>query len=95
MSEKASLLAAVHGRVQGVYFRAYVQQHAAHLGLSGYVKNLPGGSSVELRAEGERERLEDLVKLLYIGPQSAVVERVETEWSDYSGQFDGFEVRFH
>lgn len=95
MSEKASLFATVHGRVQGVYFRAFVHQHATHLGLSGYVKNLLGGRSVELRAEGERQRLEDLIKLLHVGPQGAVVERVETEWSDYSGQFDEFEVRFH
>jgi len=91
----ASLFATVHGRVQGVYFRAFVQQHASNLGLTGYVKNLLGGRVVELQAEGEREKLEDLVKLLYVGPQGAIVERVEIECSEYSGQFEGFEVRFH
>lgn len=94
MSANASLFATIHGRVQGVYFRAFVQQQATNLGLTGYVKNLLGGRSVEIQAEGERERLEDLLKLLYVGPQGAVVERVETKWSAYSGQFDEFEVRF-
>ncbi len=94
MSENASLFAIVHGRVQGVYFRAFVQHQARDLGLGGYVKNLHGGRSVELRAEGEKDKLEELVQILHIGPQGAVVERVNTDWSDYSGKFEDFKVRF-
>ena len=92
--EKASLLAVVHGRVQGVYFRAFVQQQARTLGLAGYVRNLSGGREVEVRAEGERKRLEDLARMLHVGPQGAKVERVDAQWSYYSGVFDGFEVRY-
>lgn len=40
-----------YGRVQGVGFRAFVQQSAHVCGLSGYVKNLPDGT-VEIEAEG-------------------------------------------
>ena len=94
MSPYASALITVHGRVQGVYFRAFTQHHAGKLGLTGYVRNLPGGRSVELRAEGERQRLEQLVKLLHVGPQGAVVDAVETEWADYLEMFEDFSIRY-
>ena len=64
------------------------------MGLTGYVKNLLGGRAVEVRAEGEKVKLEDLVGLLHIGPHGARVERVEVEWSGYSGMFDDFKVRY-
>ena len=33
----------VSGRVQGVFFRVFVQKHAVAAGLAGYVRNLPDG----------------------------------------------------
>lgn len=93
MAEMLSLSATVHGRVQGVYFRAFVEHNARRLGLTGYVRNLRGGTSVEVRAEGERDVLEDLLKLLHEGPSGARVERVDVEWSA-AGQFDDFQVRY-
>ncbi len=94
MSRKLALNVTVHGRVQGVYFRMFVQRHARTLGLAGYVRNLSGGRSVEVWAEGEKERLEELVHLLHIGPEGAKVESVDVDWQEYTGAFDGFEVRY-
>ncbi|MFO8100867.1 MAG: acylphosphatase [Dehalococcoidia bacterium] len=94
MNPDASLFAIVHGRVQGVNFRAFVQQRARSLGIEGYVRNLPEGRSVELRAEGERNNLEELERNLHVGPPGARVERVDTEWSKYTGEFTDFKVRF-
>jgi len=94
MIDKESLHAIIDGRVQGVYFRAFVQQHARALGLTGYVRNLPEGQSVEVYAEGERERLEDLVKLLSIGPMGARVDNIDTQWTASTGDFPSFEVRY-
>ena len=94
MAEKASLLATVHGRVQGVYFRDFVQRQARSLGLTGYVKNLYDGRSVEVWAEGDREQIEKLVRLLHIGPDRAIVEAVDSEWAAYTGNFDQFNVRY-
>ncbi len=94
MAPNASLFATVHGRVQGVNFRSFVQQQARGLGLEGYVRNLPGGRAVELRAEGNRDNLEELVRNLHAGPPSARVERVDTEWSEYTGDFADFKVRY-
>lgn len=94
MPEKASLLITVYGLVQGVFFRDFVRQHALTLGLTGYVRNLPQGRSVEIQAEGERERLEKLLEYVKVGPRGARVDRVEIEWSEYSGDFSRFEVRY-
>ncbi|HEY49607.1 MAG TPA: acylphosphatase [Dehalococcoidia bacterium] len=94
MSELAAFSATVHGRVQGVNFRYFVERNAGALGLTGYVKNLPGGRELEVRAEGEKEKLEELLKQLNVGPPRAVVERVDVRWSAYSGNFSRFGVKF-
>ncbi len=94
MSEQASFKAIVHGRVQGVNFRIFVKDRAKALGLKGYVKNLSGGTAVEVWAEGEKAKLDELLKHLKDGPSRARVERVDVEWSDYIGRFDNFRVNY-
>lgn len=84
----------VSGRVQGVFFRAFVARHAVLLGLTGYVRNLPCGRSVEVRAEGERKKLEELLRLVNSGPPGARVESVATDWSDDTGRYSDFEIRY-
>ncbi len=58
MSEQVAVRVVVYGRVQGVFFRAFVGQRGRELGLTGYVRNLSRGDAVEIVAEGERARLE-------------------------------------
>jgi acylphosphatase len=94
MTDLASVQAVVYGIVQGVFFRAFVQRQAAKLGLTGYVRNLPGGGAVEVHAEGERRRLEELIGYLRIGPPGAKVDKVDTSWSEYSGTYSGFSIRY-
>jgi acylphosphatase len=94
MSEQASLVAVVHGRVQGVFFRAFVRDQAKALGLTGYVKNKSGGGAVEVHAEGEKDKLEELLDYLRTGPSRARVDRVDVEWSDFEGRFQGFSVNY-
>jgi acylphosphatase len=94
MLEQASLLAIVHGRVQGVYFRAFVRNHAEALGLQGYVKNLSGGRAIEVRAEGEKTKLDELLGYLNIGPSRANVEHVDVKWSEYTGRFSDFQLKY-
>ncbi len=93
MTHLASLHAIVHGRVQGVYFRAFTAKHATELGLTGYVCNLPGGEAVEVQAEGERDGLEKLVGYLHAGPPGAKVEKVETNWADYLASYPDFSIK--
>lgn len=94
MSDLATLSATVHGRVQGVNFRYFVLRQARALGITGYVRNLKDGKTVEVRAEGERERLEDLLTQLKIGSPGAQVEKVDADWSEHTGRFHSFEVAF-
>jgi len=93
VDERASVRALVYGRVQGVYFRAYVLQHGQTLGLRGYARNLPHPEAVEVEAEGKRSELDRLVERLHKGPPGARVDRVEVEWRPYQGNLEGFEIR--
>jgi acylphosphatase len=93
MAQEAHLSARVYGRVQGVFFRYFVRDVAKTLGLRGYARNLPSGDAVEVQAEGEKQRLEQLVQQLKVGPPGAWVRKVETDWSEYSGQFNNFHIR--
>jgi acylphosphatase len=94
MSEQSAFQAIVHGRVQGVYFRAFVEEHAEALGLSGYVRNLSGGRLLEVWAEGDKGKLEKLLNQIKIGPSRAKVERVDVNWSEYTGKYRGFSVNY-
>ena len=93
MADMASLRATVHGRVQGVFFRAYVEEIAERLNLKGYVGNRPGGI-VEVVAEGEKPVLESMVEYLKTGPPAASVKEVLTDWGEYTGSFSSFSVRY-
>ena len=93
-TDLASVQAIVYGYVQGVYFRNFVAQRASALGLVGYVHNLHDMESVEVVAEGERKRLEELISHLHVGPPSARVERVITTWSEHSGRYTNFRIRY-
>ena len=94
MSDLASLQAIVYGHVQGVYFRDFTSRHAAELGLSGYVRNLHDWKSVEVQAEGERDKLEKLIGYLKVGPPAAKVEKVVTNWLEYTGSYSDFSMRY-
>ena len=93
MTDFAAVNAMVYGRVQGVFFRAFVSQQATTLGLTGYVRNVPGGT-VEVDAEGERAKLIELIGHLKVGPPASRVERVETAWSECNDRFSVFEIRY-
>jgi acylphosphatase len=81
----------IHGRVQGVFFRAEARDRAHSLGLGGSVRNLPDGS-VEAVFEGDPGRVESMVDWCRRGPGGAHVESVETTTEEPTGE-TGFEIR--
>lgn len=93
MSEKVRLSAIVRGRVQGVGFRFFAQLRASELGVTGYVRNRWDGT-VEVVAEGEEDAVRRFLGELRMGARSAIVDRVDVQWDDYTGEFKYFEVRF-
>jgi len=93
MADMVSLQAIVHGHVQGVFFRGFVEELAERLNLTGYVCNRPAGVE-EVVAEGEKPKLEKLVEYLKVGPPAARVMEVMTTWGEYSGGFSSFRIRY-
>lgn len=93
MTDLVSVHTVVYGYVQGVFFRDFVSKRATELSLTGYVRNLPG-RAVEVHAEGERKQLEELIDHLKVGPPAAKVEKVVTNWSEYTGNYSYFSIRY-
>ncbi len=87
-----SLHCIVTGKVQGVFFRSFVQEQADSLGLSGWVRNLKDGK-LEILAQGSEENLKALKERLLQGPPLAQVQNIEANWTDYDKTYHGFEIR--
>jgi acylphosphatase len=72
----------VTGRVQGVWFRAWTEQQAKELALSGWVRNREDGR-VEVVIAGLPPAISSMLKRLHQGPPAAKVQGVEVkEWTE-------------
>ncbi len=84
----------IHGRVQGVGFRAWTHHQAELHGLNGWVRNRRDGS-VEAVFSGPNDLVDVMLKACHEGPRGSQVERVEAldgADAELSGEA-GFEVR--
>jgi acylphosphatase len=81
----------VHGRVQGVGFRYYVQEKAHLYGIRGWVKNRFDGT-VEIEAEGEEENLRLFLESVREGPRFAYVENLEVDRMAGLKNYEGFAI---
>lgn len=90
---RARAHAIISGFVQRVGYRQFAIHRARHLGLVGWVMNREDGT-VELVAEGERGKLEQLISHLERGPAYARVEQVQVRWGHPEGELASFDVRF-
>jgi acylphosphatase len=92
--QKVRMRAIVKGIVQGVGFRYFTVYQAQRIGgITGYVRNLRSGN-VEVVAEGEREKLEQLLAQLRKGPTGAHVTGVDVFWENPTGEFTNFGIRW-
>lgn len=91
-SELARARALASGRVQGVFFRESTRHEATRLGVAGWVANRRDGR-VELVAEGERARVDELLRWARRGPPDARVDALEIDWEEPTGELRSFEVR--
>ncbi len=81
----------IFGRVQGVGFRHFVKETADKLGVFGYVKNKDGGS-VSVVAQGNREQLDNFLRILQIGPQLAKVTGLSYFWETPKESYKDFSI---
>jgi acylphosphatase len=69
------------GRVQGVGYRAFVEETALHLGLEGWVRNRRDGT-VEAVFSGDDATVEQVIAACRRGPPAARVEAVDVTAGD-------------
>lgn len=89
MNERLHLI--VKGRVQGVFYRQFVVNQASRLSLTGWVRNLADGN-VEITAEGEKRKLDQMILKCHEGPSGAQVEDLHPEWLAAKGDLSSFTV---
>jgi acylphosphatase len=68
----------IGGLVQGVGYRAWAEDRAKALGLSGWVRNRRDGS-VEALFSGEAAAVDEMVALCWQGPLAARVDSVDAD----------------
>jgi acylphosphatase len=80
----------ISGAVQGVNFRAYVEDEAAFRKVHGWIQNLPDGR-VAAVFEGSRTAVETMIRWCHTGSPAARVASVEVVWEPARGE-RGFHV---
>jgi acylphosphatase len=93
MSDRRFVHLTVRGRVQGVGFRAFVEDEALRRGLDGWVRNRRDGT-VEAAVAGPPEEIDSWITALRQGPPGSRVDGMETKEADKSasGTGPGFSV---
>ena len=92
MSDNVRVHVWVKGRVQAVGFRAFVQQNAVQIGVTGWVRNV-GYDTVEAVAEGTRAQIDRFLEMVKRGPNVSRVDESHEEWEQVTGEFAAFQVR--
>jgi acylphosphatase len=82
----------IQGNVQSVNFRYETKFQAKALGITGWVKNAAQGT-VEVVAEGDEEKLKELIRWCARGPTRARVDKMNFTWQPKTGEFSSFEIK--
>lgn len=76
MADEAVVHLIVHGRVQGVGYRAFVEHEAKRRELNGWVRNCADGT-VEALLAGDVAVVEDMIAACRRGPFGARVDAID------------------
>lgn len=87
--ERATIL--ISGRVQGVFFRRRIKRFADKLGVTGEAGNEIDGT-VQVVAEGTRDKLEEIIHFSYSGNPLSYVRSFSVTWSEANNSFTGFSI---
>ena len=89
--DRKAVLARIHGKVQGVWYRAWTVERATEAGLDGWVRNRSDGT-VEALFAGPAEAVDRMVQACRRGPEHAIVRDIAVEPARDPGTA-GFEKR--
>lgn len=82
----------IHGTVQGVSYRAWAQETAGQMLLTGWVRNVRMDRSVELVVTGYEDVIQKFISSCYSGPPGAHVKAIEIQ-PGIDEELRGFEIR--
>ncbi|MBI5797722.1 acylphosphatase [Candidatus Woesearchaeota archaeon] len=78
----------IKGKVQGVFFRAAIEDKAKALHITGWAKNT--GDDVEALFEGKDEAIKEILEFCVIGPKGAKLTGIDIDELPYTGEFEDF-----
>lgn len=81
----------VSGRVQGVFYRSYVQKMASEAGFDGYVMNLSNGDVEACVTPKDDKTLQYFLDILKAGSPYSRVDHIDTRQIDVKFN-DGFVI---
>ena len=93
MDSKVRAHVFVKGRVQGVLFRYTTKEEANLRAVKGWARNMEDGR-VEAVFEGAKEKVDEMIEFCHYGPPAAKVSSVNVTWTEYTGEFKGFNIRY-
>ncbi len=85
--------AVISGRVQGVFFRAFTQEEAERLKLTGWVRNLPSGD-VEALIVGPGDQVDKMIDWFATGSPHSRVDHVAVDEVANPDVFNSFSIRY-
>ena len=84
MPDRRFVHVTIHGRVQGVGFRYFIEKNAIERVLDGWERNREDGG-VEAVFAGAGPRVAEILELCSKGPRGAKVERVDLREEEAAG----------
>ncbi|OGG96914.1 MAG: hypothetical protein A2508_09860 [Candidatus Lambdaproteobacteria bacterium RIFOXYD12_FULL_49_8] len=81
----------VHGKVQGVFYRASAQKKAQDLGIVGWIQNLVEGT-VEIFAQGSEAALIEFKAWCIEGPPQAKVSDLTSHEAETNPSLTSFQI---
>ncbi|HPJ94598.1 MAG TPA: acylphosphatase [Deltaproteobacteria bacterium] len=84
----------IHGRVQGVWFRATTREMAQKYRIMGWVRNTTDGS-VEAHIQGEESAVDKMLSWCRQGPPGARVDDVDVRDVDLMDDYKAFNIRYY
>lgn len=76
---KQCVIITVSGKIQGVGYRKYVQDHAQKLDIEGIVQNCEEENKVLIKACGQSTQLDSFIDLLYKGTKTSRIDDITVE----------------
>jgi len=93
MSDKIRSHVVIAGKVQGVCFRMETKRTADRFNICGWVRNNRDGT-VEAVFEGKIQDVTSIIEWCKKGPPHSRVVKVDVVQDAYSGEYEGFDIRF-